>query len=124
MTMRIAFSTDDNIFLKQERFGDSKQFRIVTIHNDVVTSTELRINPFADPATENKPMKILSLLNDCDIFVGRSWRAGSFTMFTKNGKTVFLSHGENLDVIVSSILRHDLSSLKKFDSEEQKFIPA
>ncbi|MEW6060597.1 MAG: NifB/NifX family molybdenum-iron cluster-binding protein [Bacteroidota bacterium] len=124
MTMRIAFGTDDNITLKQERFGDSRQFRIVTIDNDTVTTTELRNNPFADPAIENKPPKILSLLNDCDVFVGRSWRTGSFTLFTESGKTVFLSHEEDLDAIISSILSHDFSSLKKFDSREQKFISA
>lgn len=121
--MRIALGTDDNVLLKQERFGDSRLFRIVTIDNDTVTTTELRINPFADPAIENKPPKILSLLNDCDVFVGRSWRAGSFTMFTESGKTVFLSHEKDLDAIISSILCHDFFSLKKFDSKEQKFIP-
>lgn len=124
MTMRIALGTDDGTTLKRERFGDSRHFRIVTVEKDAVTVSELRLNPFVDPAMENKPPKILSLLNDCDIFVGSSWRAGSFTMFTEHGKTVLLSRKKNLDVIVSFFLRRDLSSLKKFDSKEQKFIPA
>lgn len=124
MNMRIAFGTDDNISLKQERFGDSIQFRIVTIENNVLTTIELRMNPFSDPLIENKPPKILLLLNDCDIFLGRSWRAGSFTLFTENGKTVFLCSKENLDEITSAILHGEFSSCKKFDNVKQKFIPA
>jgi predicted Fe-Mo cluster-binding NifX family protein len=120
----IALGTDDNLTLKHERFGDSKQFRIVTIEGNTIINTELRNNIFSDPAIENKPPKILEFLHDCDIFVGRSWRAGSFTLFTEHGKIVLLSANEQLDDIISALIREDVSGLKVFDITQQKFVPA
>ena len=122
--LRIALGTDDNNILKRERFGDSIQFRIVAIEQGVVVTSELRPNPFANPAIENKPPRILGLLYDCDAFVGRSWRAGSFTLFTENGKKVYLSEMENLHDIIAAFIRPDYSRLQVFSLERQKFVSA
>jgi predicted Fe-Mo cluster-binding NifX family protein len=120
--MRLALGTDDKRTLRRELFGDSSYFCIVDISNGVASTIEFRENTHADPLLPDKPPKILTFLSDCDVFISRSLRKGSFKLFAENGKRAIVTSHELIETAVKAFAAGDFSLFKRYDLGEDGFI--
>jgi predicted Fe-Mo cluster-binding NifX family protein len=120
--MRLALGTDDKCTLRRELFGDSVYFCIVNIENNVASTVEFRENIHADPHIPDKPPRILNFLNDCDVFISRSLRKGSFKLFAENGKHAIVTSHELIETAVRAFASGDFGMFKRYDLEDDGFI--
>ncbi len=93
--MKLAIGTDDKRTIRHGHFGESQYYSIYEIFNGEIFAQELRENPFAIDKNHvhGQAQNIIDLLNDCQIFIGKS-------MGKKSLKTIAQ---KNIDAIVTDI---------------------
>ena len=72
--MKLAIGTDDKNSIREGHFGESQFYLIYEIRNGEIFSQELRENPFSIDKNHlhSQAKNIIDLLNDCQIFIGKS----------------------------------------------------
>jgi len=125
--MKIAIGTDDKKTIHKGHFGDSRHYLVFEILNAKVVARELRENAHTryekGMECHGQPQGIIELLQDCSIFMGRSFEKRSLQTIKYRGIDCILTSIEDIDWAVSSYLDGKDDGFHYYDRQEKDFIP-
>ena len=121
--MKIAVATDDKKTIRRGHFGEGKFYAIYEILNGEIFSKELRENPHVCKGkhAHGQAIKIIELLPDCQIYMGRSMGAKSLPQIAKLSKEPIVTTIENVEEEVNSYLDSKDEYFKYYNAETGKF---
>ncbi len=124
--MKIAIGTDDKKAIRKGHFGESRYYLVIEILNAQIVGRELRENPYLESGKSKKshgqPIEIISLLDDCSLFMARSMGKKSLTEISSRKIDCIFTNIDDLDRAVSLYLDGKLEGFKFYDVGEKHFI--
>ena len=125
--MKIAIGTDDRKTVRKGHFGGSRYFVVIEILNAEVVKREVRDNPRLEGQKIKKRHgeadAIIRLLNDCGLFMGRSFGKGSVDEISSRGVDCISSNIEEIDDAVCSYLDGRLEGFSYYNSNTKEHLP-
>lgn len=121
--MKIAVGTDDKKTIRKKHFGESQYYLIYEILNAEIFSTEVRENPHVCKGEHQhgQAVKLLELLHDCDIFMGRSMGAKSLAQIANKNIDAIITSIEDVHQAIESYLEAKEERFKYYNCETGKF---
>lgn len=121
--MKLAIGTDDKLTIRQGHFGESQYYSIYEILNGQIFSQELRENPFAIDKNHvhGQAKNILDLLNDCQIFMGKSMGKKSLTTIVQKNIDAVVTEIDEVEKAVDFYLTSKDEFFRYYDKETGKF---
>ncbi len=121
--MKIAVASDDKVTVRKGHFGEARYYLIFEADGDKILTEEVRENPyFGDEHEHQRAKKILPLVQDCDVLIGRSMGRHSVPNLVAKGKTPLLTLLDGVTESVEAYLSGDRSKFLVWDEEENKFV--
>ena len=123
--MKLAVCTTDKRTICKDHFGESTNYLVFEILNGKIVSEELRRNPYYGVNKLNnhgQSEKILDLLKDCTLFLGKSMRKKSLANIRSQNIDIIITTIENVDEAVSSYLESKLEYFQYYDIKSKRFI--
>ncbi len=121
--MKIAVASDDKVTVRKGHFGEARYYLVFEADGDKILTEEVRENPyFGDEHEHQRAKKILPLVQDCDVLIGRSMGRHSVPNLVAKGKTPLLSLLNGVTESVEAYLAGDRSKFLVWDEEENKFV--
>jgi predicted Fe-Mo cluster-binding NifX family protein len=125
--MKVAIGTDDQKTILIGHFGDSRYYLILEVLNAAVAAKEWRKNPQAKHLKRNghhkQPERITTVLGDCSILLGRSFKESCVQEISSGGIDCLLTEIEDINQAVSSYLDGQDRGFHYYDKEAKAFIP-
>jgi predicted Fe-Mo cluster-binding NifX family protein len=123
--IKIAFVTDDHQTISAH-FGRATFYDVVTIEEGKVISHEARAKPgheqFAGeaheepghahghgPAAEGRHNRMVGVIRDCQVLIGRGMGQGAYENLTANGIQPILTDIQEIDKAIDSYLKGNLN---------------
>ncbi len=121
--MKIAVGTDDKKTIRHGHFGESQYYLIYEILNGEIFSNQIRENPYtANKSHEHgQATKIVELLHDCQIFMGRSMGARSLRQIAEKNIEVIITTINDADEAVNFYLDSKDEYFRYYNLEKKKF---
>ena len=121
--MKIAVGTDDKITIRRAHFGESKYYLIYEIVNGKIHSKEFRENPHVCTGehAHGQAKKIIDLLQDCQLIIGRSMGAKSLKQLAEKNIEIFITKLENIEEAINLYLDSKDEHFKYYNAETGKF---
>ncbi|MFZ5515605.1 MAG: NifB/NifX family molybdenum-iron cluster-binding protein [Candidatus Zhuqueibacterota bacterium] len=121
--MKLAIGTDDGMTIRQGHFGESKYYSICEILNGIFFTQELRQNPFRDEkhAVHGQTENIMDLLNDCQIFIAKSYGMKSLKKIVQNKIDAIITDLDDIERTVQFYLHSEDIHFKYYDDENGQF---
>lgn len=119
--MKIAIGTDDKKNVLKGHFGESPFFKIVEISDGKVINNEFRSNNFDAHDIPGKTSKIMDLLSDCEMIMGRRFGHKSLKKLEKMGKKAVLTNNESIEITIDAIKNKESDMLKIYNFKTGKF---
>ena len=121
--MKIAIGTDDKITIRRAHFGESKYYLICEILNGEIVSKTIRENPHVCTGehAHGQANKIMDLLPDCQLIIGRSMGAKSLEQIAEKKIEVIITKLENIEEAISLYLNSKDEHFKYYNDETGKF---
>ena len=125
--MKMAVGTDDQETIRKGHFGDSRCYLVMEVLNAEVIAKEWRES--AHIGLENgknrhgQPQRIIELLQDCSIFMGRSFGKRSLQVIKSRGIDCIITSIEDIDRAVSSYLDGQDEGFHYYDKKSKSFAP-
>jgi len=121
--MKIAVASDNKVTVRKGHFGEARYYLVFEADGDKILTEEVRENPyFGDEHEHQRAKKILPLVQDCDVLIGRSMGRHSVPNLVAKGKTPLLSLLNGVTESVEAYLAGDRSKFLVWDEEENKFV--
>jgi len=125
--MKIVIGTDDKKPIRKGHFGESRYYLVIEILNAQIVGEELRENPYLESGNGKKnhgqPDEIMTLLQDCGIFMARSMGKKSLLEISSRKIDCIFTNIDDIDRAVSLYLDGKLEGFKFYDVGEKHFIP-
>ena len=125
--MKIAIGTDDKKIIRSSHFGDSRYYLVLEVWNAAVAEREWRVNPDATQSKMDGPpgesQRIITLLGDCSIFLGRSFKEKCLQEISSSGIDCLLTEFEDINQAVSFYLDGQDEGFQYYDKKRNAFIP-
>ncbi len=121
--MKIAIGSDDKKTIRRAHFGESKYFMIFEILNGEIHAQEVRTNAHACEGkhVHGQAGKIIDLLSDCQIFMGRSMGARSLKQIAARNIDVLITSIKNVNEAMTAYLDSKDEYFKYYNAELEKF---
>ncbi len=121
--MKMAIGTDDKYSIREGHFGESQFYSIYEIFNGEIFSQELRKNPFlTDKETHHGQTEIiLDLLDDCQIFIGKSMGKKSLSKIAKKNIEVLITKIDSVEKAVNYYLNSKDEYFEYYDKNMGRF---
>jgi len=121
--MKLAIGTDDGFTIRSGHFGDSTYYSICEILNGQFFTQELRLNPFHDEkhAVHGQVDNIVELLNDCQIFIAKSYGKKSLKKIVENKIDAIITDQDDIERTVDLYLHSEDNHFKYYDNENGQF---
>ncbi len=125
--MKIAVGTDDHETIRKDHFGESRRYRVLEVLNAEVVGKEWRESAHImlenGRARHGQSQRIIELLQDCSLFMGRSFGKRSLQMIKSRGIDCIITSIENIDRAVSSYLDGQDEGFHYYDKKSKAFSP-
>ena len=125
--MKIAVGTDDRKTVSKGHFGESKYFLVIEIRNAEIVGKEVRDNLHVEgrktKERHGQADPIISLLEDCSLFMGRGFNKGSVDEISSRGTDCISTSIEGIDDAVSSYLDGKIESFSYYSSDTKEYLP-
>jgi len=125
--MKIAVGTDDRQTVRKGHFGGSRYFVVIELLNAEVVGREARDNPhIEDQKTEKihgQADAIIHLLEDCNLFMGRTFGKGSVDEISSRGVDCISTPIEEIDDAVCSYLDGRLEKFSYYSPDTKEHRP-
>ena len=119
--MKIAIGTDDKKNVRKGHFGESPILKVVEISDGKVINSEFRSNTFTAHDIQGKTSKIMEILSDCEIIIGRGFGHKSLQKLEKMGKQAVLTSQEPIEVNIDALQNQNADILKIYNFKTGKF---
>ncbi len=121
--MKIAIGTDDKKTIRRAHFGESKYYLVYEILNGEIISKEFRENPHVCTGehAHGQAKKIMDLLPDCHLIIGRSMGKKSMDQIAKKNIDVIVTKLKNIEKTIQLYLDSNDEYFKYYDDETGKF---
>ena len=121
--MKIAVGTDDKKIIRRAHFGESKCYQIYEILNGKIQSKEFRENPRVCTGDQlhRQAKKIMDLLPDCQLIIGRSMGAKSLKHIAGKNVEIIITKLENIEETINLYLDSKDENFKYYNAETGKF---
>ena len=121
--MKIAIATDDKKTVRKKHFGESQYYLIYELLNGEIHSEEIRENPHVCTGehVHGQAIKIVDLLHDCQIFMGRSMGAKSLKHIATKNIEVIVTSIETVDQALNYYLNSKDKYFKYYNAEKGTF---
>lgn len=125
--MKIAIGSDDRKNLAMSHFGDSHYYQVLEILNAKRVKSEWRENPYSHSSgNRNKrhgnSQKIIKLLEDCSLFLGRRFGHQSVQYITAQGIDCIATEINTIEQAVSSYLDAQDKGFAYYDKVKKAFV--
>ena len=125
--MKVAIGTDDRKTVRKSHFGGSRYFVVIEILNAEVVGREVRDNPHVEGQKTKKRHgeadAIIHLLEDCTLFMGRTFGKGSVDELSSRGVDCISTNIEEIDDAVCSYLDGRLEKLNCYSPDAKEHLP-
>jgi predicted Fe-Mo cluster-binding NifX family protein len=125
--MKIAIGTDDKKNIRKGHFGQSLYYLIIEFLNGEIVSREYRRNPYCvnkkGQHYQGQVEKILELLFDCSLFMGKSMRKTSLARLTERGIDCIISEIEFIERALELYLYGGDEAFQYYDARKEALIP-
>jgi len=125
--MKMALGTDNQKTIRKGRFGDSRRYLVMEVLNAEVVAKEWResVHVGLENGRERhgQPQRIIELLQDCSIFMGRSFDKRSLQIIRSRGIDCIITSIEDIDRAVSSYLNGQDEGFHYYDKKSKNFTP-
>jgi predicted Fe-Mo cluster-binding NifX family protein len=125
--MKIAVGTDDKKTIRKGHFGDARHYLILGVLNAEVVAREWRTHTRSEEDEgshhHGRPEGILDLLNDCELFMGRSFGKGSLPVIKSRGVDCILTGIVDIEAALSAYLGGQDEGFRYYDKEMKAFVP-
>ncbi|ABR29890.1 NifB/NifX family molybdenum-iron cluster-binding protein [Thermosipho melanesiensis] len=101
--MKIAFGTNDGIFMNEEHFGHSKLYVIYDYKDGEFKKVEEIKNPYAETHMHAKVEEIKEFLGHCDVWVGKSMGKASMMKLKDWGYRTLLVEADTVEEALKEI---------------------
>jgi predicted Fe-Mo cluster-binding NifX family protein len=124
--MKIAIGTDDKKTIRKGHFGESRYYLVIEILNAQIVGKELRENPYLESGKSKKnhgqPEEIISLLDDCSLFMARGMGKKSLTEISSRKIDCIFTNIDDINRAVSLYLDGKLEGFKFYDVGKKLFV--
>jgi len=114
--MKIAIGTDDKKTVRKGHFGGSKYFVVIEILNADVEGQKAKTK-------HGQANAIIHLLEDCSLFMGRSFGKGSVDEISSCGVDCISTDIEEIDDAVCSYLDGRLERFNYYSPDTKEHLP-
>lgn len=125
--MKIAVGTDDKRTIRKGHFGESRYYQVIELLNGEIVSREYRLNPYneetADRHGHGQAEKVLEILGDCSLFMGKSMGKKSMVKLAERQIDCIITELDQIDEAVSEYLYGRESAFKYYDAKKGALIP-
>ncbi len=125
--MKIAIATDDRKIVRKGHFGGSRYFVVIEILNAEVVGREVRDNPQVEGQKRKKRHEeanaIIHLLEDCALFMGRSFGKGSVDEISSRSIDCISTDIEEIDDAICSYLDGRLERFNYYSPDTKEHLP-
>ena len=125
--MKVAIGTDDRKTVRKSHFGGSRYFVVIEILNAEVVGREVRDNPHVEGQKTKKRHgeadAIIHLLEDCTLFMGRTFGKGSVDEISSRGVDCISTNIEEIDDAVCSYLDGRLEGFNYYSPDTKEHLP-
>ena len=125
--MKIAVGMDDRKTVHKGDFGGSRYFVVIEILNAEVVGKKVRENPHVEGQKTKKKHgqanAIIHLLEDCSLFMGRSFGKGSVDEISSCGVDCISTDIEEIDDAVCSYLDGRLERFNYYSPDTKEHLP-
>ena len=119
--MKIAIGTDDKINVKKGHFGESQFLNVVEISDGEIVNNEFRSNSFTAHDIQGKTSKIMDILSDCEIIIGRGFGYKSLQKLEQMKKQAVLTNQESIEINIDALRNQNADILKIYNVKTGKF---
>ena len=125
--MKIAVGTDDRKTVSKGHFDESRYFVVIELLNAEVMGREIRDNPVVEgqktKARHGQIDAIIHLLEDCNLFMGRSIGKDSVDKISFCGVDCISTTIEGIDDAVCSYLDGKLERFSYYSPDTKEYLP-
>ncbi len=121
--MKLAVGTDDKKTIRRAHFGESKYYLICEVLNGEIISKEFRENPYvcSGEHVHGQAKKVMNLLPDCQLIIGRSMGAKSLKQIAKKNIEIIVTKLEDIEDAVNLYLNANDEHFKYYNADTGKF---
>ncbi|MFO7889928.1 MAG: NifB/NifX family molybdenum-iron cluster-binding protein [bacterium] len=123
--MKLAISTNNKKTISKDYFIQCNYYMVFEILNGEIVSEELRENPYSDKNTltnHERTNKILDLLKDCTIFLGKQMEKESLDSIASKNIDIIITTKNNVKETIKFFLESIDEYFQYYNLKSKKFI--
>ena len=120
--MKIVISSDDKINIRKGHFGRGHYFMIFVRDGDQVFSLEVKENPYYDQDDHQQVDRVLGVIRDSDVLIGKSMGRESAKKLKSLGKKLLLTQIDSAHEAATAYFNNELERFLTWDDDARKFV--
>lgn len=120
--MKIVISSDDKTTIRKGHFGRGHYFMFFVRDGDQVFNREMKENPYYDQDDHRQVDRVLEVIRDSDVLIGKSMGRASAKKLKSLGKKVLLTQIDSAREAATAYFNNELDHFLTWDDDAKKFV--